>query len=675
LVNKDNPEVIEIWNVVFIEYNRKKDGSLELLPAKHVDTGMGFERLVRVLQNKKSNYDTDIFSGTISEIENISGKKYTESNSKKDIAFRVISDHIRAVAFPIADGQLPSNTGAGYVIRRILRRAVRYYFSYLDVKQPLLYKLVSPIADQFKHVFPNLEEQKDFVTKVIHEEENNFLKTLDAGLKRLELLLTEKKNIDGQTSFELYDTYGFPIDLTKLIAAENNLSVDEIGFEKEMQQQKNRSRAASVVDKEDWITVNQFDGKGFVGYDNLQTKSSVLKYRKTKTKGKEIFQFVLDETPFYPESGGQVGDTGIFIFDEEEVPVINTKKENELILHFTEKLPANINVKVIAKVDAEKRKTTAVHHSATHLLHAALRKVLGTHVQQKGSLVNEEYLRFDFSHFSKMSKEEIQKVESIVNKKIRENIPVVIKQIPKEEAMKTGAMALFGEKYGDIVRVVTIDPGYSIELCGGTHVGSTGELGFFKIINETAVGAGLRRIEAVSGKAAEQFINKESEDLNSIKEQLKNPKDLYKAIENLLSENQKLSKHIEQLESQMLHSFAQELIRKKVEINGINFNGEIVSVSNADALKKLVTFLKEPQNNFVIVLCSNIDNKAFVAIAIADNLVSAKNLDAVKIIKEVVAPLIKGGGGGQKTFASAGGQDVSKLKEVIEQVKALIKEK
>ena len=675
LVNKDNPEVIEIWNVVFIEYNRKKDGSLELLPAKHVDTGMGFERLVRVLQNKKSNYDTDIFSGTISEIENFSGKKYTESNSKKDIAFRVISDHIRAVAFPIADGQLPSNTGAGYVIRRILRRAVRYYFSYLDVKQPLLYKLVSPIADQFKHVFPNLEEQKDFVTKVIHEEENNFLKTLDAGLKRLELLLAEKKNIDGQTSFELYDTYGFPIDLTKLIAAENNLSVDEIGFEKEMQQQKNRSRAASVVDKEDWITVNQFDGKGFVGYDNLQTKSSVLKYRKTKTKGKEIFQFVLDETPFYAESGGQVGDTGIFIFDEEEVPVINTKKENELILHFTEKLPANINVKVIAKVDAEKRKTTAVHHSATHLLHAALRKVLGTHVQQKGSLVNEEYLRFDFSHFSKMSKEEIQKVESIVNKKIRENIPVVIKQIPKEEAMKTGAMALFGEKYGDIVRVVTIDPGYSIELCGGTHVGSTGELGFFKIINETAVGAGLRRIEAVSGKAAEQFINKESEDLNSIKEQLKNPKDLYKAIENLLSENQKLSKHIEQLESQMLHSFAQELIRKKVEINGINFNGEIVSVSNADALKKLVTFLKEPQNNFVIVLCSNIDNKAFVAIAIADNLVSAKNLDAVKIIKEVVAPLIKGGGGGQKTFASAGGQDVSKLKEVIEQVKALIKEK
>jgi alanyl-tRNA synthetase len=632
LVNKDNPQVIEIWNVVFIQYNRKKDSSLELLPAKHVDTGMGFERLVRVLQNKKSNYDTDIFSGTIGEIEKISGKKYTESDSKQDISFRVIADHIRAIAFPIADGQLPSNTGAGYVIRRILRRAVRYYFSYLDVKQPLLFKLVPLIAEQFKEVFPNLNSQKDFVAKVIHEEENNFLRTLETGLKRLELLLNDKKNIDGKIAFELYDTYGFPIDLTKLIAAENNLTVDEIGFEEEMQQQKNRSRAASVIDTEDWIVVNENKGNGFVGYKDLETESNILKYRKTKTKGKEIFQIVLNETPFYAESGGQVGDTGTLIFDEEKIPVVNTKKENELILHFTEKLPKNIDAKVIAKVDVEKRKKTAVHHSATHLMHAALRKVLGTHVQQKGSLVNEDYLRFDFSHFSKMTKEEIQKVEAIVNKKIRENIPVVIQQMPKEEALKTGAMALFGEKYGDVVRVVMMDPNYSIELCGGTHVGNTGELGFFKIINETAVGAGLRRIEAVSGKAAEDFINQELEELNVIKEKLKNPKDLQKALESYFSEKEKLSNQVDHLESQIIHTVNEQISKKVILINGVNFIGEIVNVSSADSLKKLVPLLKEKLKDFLIVLCADIEGKANAVVAIDENLVSSKNLDAIKII-------------------------------------------
>ena len=689
LVNKDNPQVIEIWNVVFIQYNRKKDGTLELLPAKHVDTGMGFERLVRVLQHKKSNYDTDIFTGTIAEIENISNKKYTHSDSKHDISFRVIADHIRAIAFPVADGQLPSNTGAGYVIRRILRRAVRYYFSYLDVKQPLLYKLIPLIADQFKNVFPNLEEQKDFVAKVIHEEENNFLRTLDSGLKRLELLLSSKRNIDGKTAFELYDTYGFPIDLTRLIASENTLSVDEIGFEREMQQQKSRSRAASVVDTEDWIIVNENEGKGFVGYQNLEIETDILKYRKTKTKGKEIFQIVLNETPFYAESGGQEGDTGILFFDEEEIPVVNTKKENELILHFTEKLPVNIDAKVIAKVDAEKRRKTAVHHSATHLMHAALRKVLGTHVQQKGSLVNEDYLRFDFSHFSKMTKEEIQKVESIVNEKIRENIPVVIRQMPKEEALKTGAMALFGENYGDVVRVVMMDSNYSIELCGGTHVGNTGELGFFKITNETAVGAGLRRIEAVSGKAAEDFIHKEFEELNIVKEKLKNPKDLRKALDSFLSEREKLSKQIDHLESQILDTIREQISKKAVLINDINFIGEIVNVSGADALKKLALLLKERlkeqssriassptesenEKPFVIVLAANVEGKANVAVSVDENLVSSKNLDAVKIIKETVTPLIKGGGGGQKTFASAGGQDVTKLDEVILKIRTLV---
>jgi len=741
LVNNDNPQVIEIWNVVFIQFNRKKDGSLELLPAKHVDTGMGFERLVRVLQNKKSNYDTDIFIGTISEIEKISNKKYDFSDSKEAVAFRVIADHIRAIAFPITDGQLPSNTGAGYVIRRILRRAVRYYFSYLNVKEPLLYKLVPVIAEQFKNVFPELDKQKDFVEKVIHEEEEAFLRTLERGLYKIKSFSIEKikkfndkiisvltidsnnennfvekfrfflkdqnenlpifkienvnKFIDefatshqkkvissygqsyliipGYTSFELYDTFGFPLDLIKLEADEYGLSVDEIGFEKEMQLQKNRSRAASIVDTEDWIVVNESGGKGFIGYENLETESGVLKYRKTKSKGKETFQIVLDTTPFYAESGGQVGDTGVLIFGEEEIPVVNTKKENELILHFTEKLPANINAKVIAKVDVEKRKKTAIHHSATHLMHAALRKVLGTHVQQKGSLVNEDYLRFDFSHFAKMNREEIEKVEQIVNEKIRENIPVVIKQMPKEEALKTGAMALFGEKYGDIVRVVIMDPEYSIELCGGTHVGSTGELGIFKIINETTVGAGLRRIEAMSGKAAEDFINNELEELESVKEKLKNPKDIQKALESLLAEKEKLSKEVDHLQSQILATINEQIVKKAILINGVNFIGEIVSVSNADSLKKLALLLKENFKNYVIVLCADIEGKATVVVAIDDNLVSSKKLDAVKIIKETVAPLIKGGGGGQKTLASAGGQDVSKLDEVIQKVKLLLK--
>jgi len=672
LVNNDDPQVIEIWNNVFIQYNRKKDGSLEMLPAKHVDTGMGFERLVRVLQNKKSNYDTDVFSGSIVEIEKISGKKYSYSDSREDISFRVIADHIRAVSFPIADGQLPSNTGAGYVIRRILRRAVRYYFSYLHVKEPLLYQLVPVISEQFKNVFPDLYKQADFVAKVIHQEENNFLRTLDAGLKRLGLLLAENKNIDGKTAFELYDTYGFPIDLTNLIAAENNLAVDEAGFEKEMQQQKNRSRAASVVDTEDWIVIHENGKPSFVGYHNLETESKVLKYRSTKTKGKEIFQLVLNTTPFYAESGGQVGDTGVLIFEEEKIRVINTKKENDLILHFTEKLPKNIPSKVIAKVDAEKRKSTAVHHSATHLMHAALRKVLGTHVQQKGSLVNNEYLRFDFSHFNKMTKEQIGKVESIVNEKIRENISVVIKEMPKEEALKTGAMALFGEKYGDKVRVVIMDAAYSVELCGGTHVGHTGELGIFKITTETAVGAGLRRIEAVSGKAAEDFINAEFNILQSLRESLKNPKDIQKALETFLSEKEKLNKQVGHLTTQLLLIEKQKLLEKAEVINEVNFIGEIVNVPDADSLKKLCLLLSEHLKNYLIVLAADIEGKANVAVAIDEKVMASKNMDAVKIIKEYVAPLIKGGGGGQKTLAAAGGQNPSNLLEAIEKVKNLI---
>jgi alanyl-tRNA synthetase len=673
LVNNDHPQVIEIWNNVFIQFNRLKDGSLESLPAKHVDTGMGFERLVRVLQNKTSNYDTDVFTGTIQEVEKITSLQYSFTDSKKDIAFRVLADHIRAISFTIADGQLPSNTGAGYVIRRILRRAVRYYYTYLEFKEPLLFQLLPVIATQFETVFPELYQQKDFVQKVIKEEEESFLRTLDKGLKKMdEIIAINNKIIDGKSAFELFDTYGFPVDLTKLIASENNLAVDEAGFEKEMQQQKQRSRAATVIDTEDWIVVDNFPLNEFVGYDSVEIKSQLAKYRKITSKNKTSYQLILEATPFYAESGGQVGDTGTLNFDGEIVEVYDTKKENDLIIHFTNNLPSNVNASIIASVNVENRKSTSIHHSATHLLHAALRKVLGTHVAQKGSLVNQEHLRFDFSHFSKVNSEEISKIEKIVNQKIRENLPVIIKETSKEEALQMGAMALFGEKYGNTVRVVIIDPTYSIELCGGTHVGHTGELGYFKIKHETAVAAGVRRIEAVSGSAAENLIEKELKELNSIKEQFKNPKDIVKAIENLANENSDLKKSIEKMEARQLVVLRNELLQKDQTINGINFIADVIEVSNPDALKKICFDLKNNLSNYVAVLCSNIDGKAFVAIAISDSVVLSKNMDAGKLIKEVVAPIIKGGGGGQKNLATAGGQDASNLNMVIEKIKELM---
>jgi alanyl-tRNA synthetase len=672
LVNADHPQVIEIWNNVFIQYNRLKDGSLQQLPSRHVDTGMGFERLVRVIQGKHSNYDTDVFSGTINKITAITGSEYKGRDSKTDIAIRVNADHIRAIAFTIADGQLPSNTGAGYVIRRILRRAVRYYYSYLNYQQPLLYQLVPVLAKQFETVFPELHKQEQFVAKVIREEEEAFLRTLEKGLKRIEdIISASAKTISGKDAFELYDTYGFPFDLTRLIATERGLAVDEQEFNTEMQKQKERSRAATAIDTEDWMIINNENSNEFVGYDQLQSEAKVLKYRKVKTKGKEAYQIVLDKTPFYAESGGQVGDTGTLIFGNEKIAVIDTKKENDLIIHFTQKLPTEIS-EVIAKVDVEKRKHTAIHHSATHLLHAALRKVLGTHVAQKGSLVNADYLRFDFSHFSKMTDEEIKQVEQIVNEKIRENIPVVIRFMPKEEAMKTGAMALFGEKYGDVVRVVTIDKNYSVELCGGTHVGATGELGFFKIISEGAVAAGVRRIEAVSGLAAEQYINQQLEQLAGVKETLKNPKDLVKAISSLNDENSALKKQIEKFEQAQLRSLRDSLMQKAQPVGNYNFIGEIVEVGSADSLKKLAFDLKPLVANPIIVLTSAIDRKASVVLMFDDKAVQEKGLDAGAIIKQKVAPIIKGGGGGQKNLATAGGQDVSALHNVIETVKGLL---
>lgn len=711
LVNNDHPQVIEIWNNVFIQFNRKKDGSLEPLPAKHVDTGMGFERLVRVIQGKQSNYDTDVFTGTIAAIGKIVNKEYKAGDDKESVAFRVIADHIRAICFCIADGQLPSNTGAGYVIRRILRRAVRYYYSYLDYKQPMLFQLLPVIAIQFENVFPELSAQKDFVVRVIREEEEAFLRTLEKGLKRLNEYFEEKmeeiefdnffedpndlgNNIiieesnkekrkrlnkivfDGKLGFEMYDTFGFPLDLTKLVLEQNNyglnITLDEIGFEVEMQKQKNRSKAAATIDTEDWITLVKNASNKFVGYDSLETQSNVIKYRKVSSKTKESFQLILDTTPFYAESGGQVGDTGTLQFGEEIIEVTNTKKENDLIIHFTDTLPVAINTIVTAKVDAARRQSITVNHSVTHLMHAALRNVLGKHVAQKGSLVNADYLRFDFSHFAKVTNDEIAAVEKLVNEKIRENVPVVIKSMHKDEAVALGAMALFGEKYGDVVRVVIMDPNYSIELCGGTHVGNTGELGIFKIQHETAVAAGVRRIEAVCGVAAENYINEQFVALSEIRSLLKNTKDINKSIENLLTENNTLSKKIEGLEARQLVGIRNELLQKDEIINNVTFVGEIIEVSNADALKKLCTDLKNHLHDHLVVLCSNIDGKAFVAIGISDTVVAAKGLDAAKIIKEQVAGLIKGGGGGQKNLGTAGGQDVNNFKELIEKVKSLL---
>jgi alanyl-tRNA synthetase len=679
LVNTGHPQVVEIWNNVFIQFNRLKDGSLSPLPARHVDTGMGLERLTMVLQGKQSTYDTDLFTGTIAAIEKIVKRTYEASDDKSSVAFRVIADHIRAIAFTIADGQLPSNTDAGYVIRRILRRAVRYYYSYLDYKQPLLFQLIPGLAGQFRDVFPELYQQADFIAKVVKEEEEAFLRTLDKGLKKIdEIMKTTKTVIPGTAAFELYDTYGFPEDLTRLIAAENGLSVDGEGFLAEMKLQKDRSRAATAIDTTDWVVLIDNPLVEFVGYDMLQTNTRISKYRKVKAKGKESWQVVLEATPFYAESGGQVGDTGTLTSKTESIRVLDTKKENDLIIQFTEELPSDLTAPVIATVDAHKRKATEAHHTATHLLHAALRKILGTHVAQKGSLVNEEQLRFDFSHFAKMTEEEIVAVEQVVNEKIRENIPVIIREMPKEEAMKSGAMALFGEKYGSIVRVVVIDPAYSIELCGGTHVGATGELGFFKIRHESAVAAGVRRIEAVSGIAAEKFIDAQFAEIGVIRELLKHPRELPKAVENLAAENTELKKKLEKAAARQLADLRGQLLEKVQSIGGISFIGEIVDVSSADTLKKLCFELKPGlaalpgTPPFLVVLAANIEGKAAVAVLLDDQIVAARDLQAPAIIKEQVAPLIKGGGGGQKTLATAGGQEAGNLPQVIERVKGVL---
>jgi alanyl-tRNA synthetase len=587
----------------------------------------------------------------------------------------VIADHIRAICFTIADGQLPSNTGAGYVIRRILRRAVRYYFSFLDIRKPLLFELVPVLAAQFEKVFPELQQQSAFVAKVIFEEENNFLRTLESGIARIEEYFAAAgagRTVDGATAFELYDTYGFPMDLTRLIAQEHGFAVDEAGFGKAMQQQRSRSRAATALDTGDWKVLVENAPAAFSGYNTLLTQTKVSRYRSVKAKGREQYQLVLEDTPFYAESGGQTGDTGVLAFGKEEIPVLDTKKENNLIIHFTERLPEDITAELTAKVDAEKRLLTACNHSATHLLHAALRRVLGAHVQQKGSLVNEDYLRFDFSHFAKMTPEELAQVEALVNEKIRENIPVVIRELPKEEAVAMGAMALFGEKYGDTVRVVTMDPSYSIELCGGTHVGYTGQIGYCRIVSESAVAAGVRRIEAVTGKKAEDHVDEQAVLLDNIRTLLKNQKDPLKALENLVQEKAALQKKLEQLQQQQTEQLAATLRQEAVQAGGLSFIGKVVDAPDADTLKQLCFRLKTWFDRYLFALAADINGKAHVVLMLDEETVREKGLEAPQIIRSQIAPLIRGGGGGQKAFASAGGQDAGHLDEVVEKVKNLV---
>jgi alanyl-tRNA synthetase len=525
LVNNDHPQVIEIWNNVFIQYNRMKDGSLVSLPAKHVDTGMGFERLVRVIQGKSSNYDTDVFTPLITKISAISGVTYGATDSKQDIAIRVISDHIRAVSFAIADGQLPGNNGAGYVIKRILRRAIRYGFSFLNLHEPFMHQLVAVLADQMGDAFPELRAQRQLVEKVILEEENSFLRTLSKGIERFNAHVAAMKGttVDGQFAFELYDTFGFPIDLTELMARERGLTVDTAGFDKGLAEQKERSRAVGTTDNSDWTMLQEGMGQ-FVGYDELESTVRITRYRKVSSKGKEFYQLVLDRTPFYAESGGQVGDSGSLEAVGQRITIFDTKKENDLVLHYSTELPSDPSASFTAKVNTTKRADTAKNHSATHLLHAALREVLGTHVEQKGSLVNENYLRFDFSHFGKITDEEMQRVEAIVNARILENINLNERRnVPIAEAKALGAMALFGEKYGDSVRVITFDPKFSVELCGGTHVKATGEIGLLKVTSEASVAAGIRRIEAVTGSKALELLNDADRKLNDLKNLLKTP--------------------------------------------------------------------------------------------------------------------------------------------------------
>jgi len=673
LVNNDHPQVVEIWNNVFMEFNRKADGSLEKLPAQHVDTGMGFERLCMALQGKTSNYDTDVFTPLIEKVEQITGLKYTsdevknisEEQNKTNIAIRVVVDHVRAVAFAIADGQLPSNTGAGYVIRRILRRAIRYGFTFLGTKEPFINKLVEVLANQMGEFFPEIKSQQQFVTNVIREEEASFLRTLDQGLQLLDNVIAQTKGseVSGAKVFELYDTFGFPKDLTALILKEKGFSYNEEEFEEELQKQKTRSRAASEVSTEDWTVLIPGNVETFVGYDKTENNVKITRIRKVDSKKDGIlYQIVLDNTPFYPEGGGQVGDKGALVSANETIEIIDTKKENNLILHFAKQLPENIEAGFTAKVNNDLRGSTSKNHSATHLMHLALRNLLGTHVEQKGSLVNPNYLRFDFSHFSKVSEDELRQVEASVNAQIEAQLQLVEhRNIPIKEALDKGAMALFGEKYGDNVRMIEF--GESKELCGGIHVKNTAEIWHFKIISEGAVAAGIRRIEAITGDAVKDFYQNQENTLSEIKETLKNPQDILKSVASLQDDNAKLKKQIEQLLKEKIGALKTELEKDFQEVNGVNFLAKQVDLSMAST-KDLASALGSSKADSFVFLASVEDGLPNIHCYIAKELVASKNLNANAVIKEL-GKYIDGNGGGQPFFASGKGKNANGVAEAL----------
>jgi len=671
LVNADHPQVVEIWNLVFMEFNRKADASLEKLPAQHVDTGMGFERLCMVLQHKKSNYDTDVFTPIISAIEKVTNSKYGKSD-KTDIAIRVIADHVRAVTFSIADGQLPSNTGAGYVIRRILRRAIRYGFTFLNTKEPFIYKLVDTLSTQMGETFPELRSQKNLCKNVIKEEEQSFLRTLDQGLILLENIIekTEDQTVSGKKTFELYDTFGFPIDLTALILRERGFKLNEEEFNSELQKQKVRSRAASVIVAGDWQILGEEESQNFIGYDGLEADVKITRFRKVADQKGELYQIVLDKTPFYPEGGGQVGDKGYLKSAEgEAIKITDTKKENNLIIHFAKNLPKDHTVTFKAVVDAKKRIQTQANHSATHLLHQALRNVLGEHVEQKGSMVNSEHLRFDFSHFAKLSLVEIDEVENFVNEKIREQLPLIEqRELEYKEAIKQGAIALFGEKYGDSVRAIKF--GRSMELCGGTHAQNTAEIWYFKIVSEGAVAAGIRRIEAITGDAVKAYFTHQTETLNEIKAELKNTKTPVKAIHSLQEENAILKKQVEVLMREKAKNLKSELKNELTNINGIEFLSKKVDL-DASGIKDLAFQLGEIGTNLFLLLASEQDGKALLSCYISKELVAERDLDAGKVVREL-GKYIQGGGGGQPFFATAGGKNPDGINEALENAVAYI---
>jgi alanyl-tRNA synthetase len=673
LVNMDHPQVVEIWNLVFMEFNRKANGSLEKLPFQHVDTGMGFERLCLVMQNVQSNYDTDVFIPLIKEVETITNNKYGV-NEDVDIAIRVISDHVRAVAFSIADGQLPSNTGAGYVIRRILRRAVRYGFTFLNTKEPFIYKLIAILAKQMGDYFPELKKERQLITNVIKEEENSFLRTLDQGLVLLDGIITNTQGteVSGKKAFELFDTYGFPIDLTALILSEKELTLNVEEFEVELKKQKDRSKAASIVETDDWVILYEDDKEEeFIGYDTLSAKIKITRYRKvTSKKDGDMYQLVFNMTPFYPEGGGQVGDKGYLEkSDGSTVYIIDTKKENNLIIHFAKSLPKDPTGFFNVVVDEKQRFRTACNHTATHLLHQALREVLGEHVEQKGSAVHSKHLRFDFSHFSKLTIDELTYVEDFVNARIENKLPLQeFRNIPKATAEEKGAIALFGEKYGDTVRAIQF--GQSVELCGGTHVQNTSDLWYFRIQTESAIASGIRRIEAITGDAMKTQFSENNRALFQIKELVKNSKKPAAAILSLIEDNNKLKKQVEQLLKEKAKSAAAGLVNEIELINSVNFLSKKLDLDQ-NSVKDLANDLGNKIENLFLLIGTESNGKAFLTCYISKNLVAEKQLDAGKIIREL-GKYIQGGGGGQPFFATAGGKNPDGLSEALSKGKVYI---